>query len=191
MRKSYKLWKFHKADSLPNICALFAPILCGIFITNNFARTKVNDREIWWQLSKQFVLLFTKTWGLSNNGKHLNQLATNIIWWQTFKNRWCETTVTARETKENILFTRLKWSQDILAFIRLPLVSNRQHLTIFVSPILLGLGTCVRGENKPQKCRCHPRRGIPFSSVKSPRRNTKFVEVDSVSSRWDQTRKSG
>lgn len=43
-----------------------------------------------------------------------------------------------RETKENILFTRLKWSQDILVFIRLPLVSNRQRLTIFVSPILLG-----------------------------------------------------
>ncbi|CAJ0592029.1 unnamed protein product [Cylicocyclus nassatus] len=30
--------------------------------------------------------------------------------------------------------------------------------------------------------RCHPRKEIPFSSVKSPRRNTKYVEIDSVSS---------
>ncbi|CAJ0592030.1 unnamed protein product [Cylicocyclus nassatus] len=29
---------------------------------------------------------------------------------------------------------------------------------------------------------CHPRKGIPFSAVKSPRRNTKYVEIDSVSS---------
>ncbi|KAK6018854.1 hypothetical protein OSTOST_15531 [Ostertagia ostertagi] len=30
--------------------------------------------------------------------------------------------------------------------------------------------------------RCHPRKEIPFSSVKSPRRNTKYIEIDSVSS---------
>ncbi|EPB74774.1 hypothetical protein ANCCEY_06139 [Ancylostoma ceylanicum] len=30
--------------------------------------------------------------------------------------------------------------------------------------------------------RCHPRKGIPFSAVKSPRRNTKYIEIDSVSS---------
>ncbi|VDK54096.1 unnamed protein product [Cylicostephanus goldi] len=30
--------------------------------------------------------------------------------------------------------------------------------------------------------RCHPRKEIPFSAVKSPRRNTKYVEIDSVSS---------
>ncbi|KAK5971524.1 hypothetical protein GCK32_002378 [Trichostrongylus colubriformis] len=30
--------------------------------------------------------------------------------------------------------------------------------------------------------RCHPRKEIPFSAVKSPRRNTKYIEIDSVSS---------
>ncbi|VDO51060.1 unnamed protein product [Haemonchus placei] len=29
---------------------------------------------------------------------------------------------------------------------------------------------------------CHPRKEIPFSAVKSPRRNTKYIEIDSVSS---------
>ncbi|CAI4222728.1 unnamed protein product [Auanema sp. JU1783] len=45
--------------------------------------------------------------------------------------------------------------------------------------ILIGffMGWCTLIPTK-----CHPRKGIPFSSVKSPRRNTKFVEIDSISS---------
>ncbi|CAD6189536.1 unnamed protein product [Caenorhabditis auriculariae] len=43
--------------------------------------------------------------------------------------------------------------------------------------IVFFMGWCTLIPN-----RCHSRRSIPFSTVKSPRRHTKFIEIDCVSS---------
>ncbi|PAV57530.1 hypothetical protein WR25_04827 [Diploscapter pachys] len=43
--------------------------------------------------------------------------------------------------------------------------------------IVFFMGWCTLIPN-----RCHSRKDLPFSTVKSPRRNTKFAEIDSISS---------
>ncbi|KHN77864.1 hypothetical protein Tcan_07326, partial [Toxocara canis] len=65
--------------------------------------------------------------------------------------------------------------------------SNASRMLLFITISILFLYTVVliaffMGWCTLVPTMCHPRREIPFCSVKSPRRNTKYIDLESLSS---------